>query len=83
MHREGTRGEKLHHRALLTTVLDESEWYTSRHERLDSGERVRGTHLIGGWLGGTQFLYEPIAEHKAIFSLPGIETIFLFSQALA
>jgi hypothetical protein len=35
----------------LTSALDEGEWSTSRPGRFTPGERVPGTHWIGGWVG--------------------------------
>jgi hypothetical protein len=35
----------------LTSALDGGEWSPSRRGRFTLGERVPGTHWIGGWVG--------------------------------
>jgi hypothetical protein len=35
----------------LTSALDGGEWSASSPESFNSGERVPGTHCIGGWVG--------------------------------
>jgi hypothetical protein len=37
----------------LTSALDEGEWPASHPSRLTPGERVPGTHWIGGWVDPT------------------------------
>jgi hypothetical protein len=55
----------------LTLALDEGEWSASRSGRFNPGERARGAHWIGDWVGPRASLN---AVHKRkILPLSGIE----------
>jgi hypothetical protein len=43
-------GKEVQFHTFLTEALDWGEWSASRPGRFTSGERVLGTHLIGGWV---------------------------------
>jgi hypothetical protein len=55
----------------LTSALVGSEWSTSRPGRFNPGERVPGTHWIGGWVGPRTGLDE--VEKRKFLTLPGLE----------
>jgi hypothetical protein len=44
-------GERCIEPYFLTSALDGGEWSVSRTGRFTPGERARGTHWIGGWMG--------------------------------
>jgi hypothetical protein len=54
----------------MTAALDGGEWSASRPGRFTSGEKVRGTHCIGGWVGPTAGMD---MEKRNFLSLPGTE----------
>jgi hypothetical protein len=56
---------------ILTSALAGGEWSASRPCRLTPGERVPGTHWIGGWVGPRAGLDD--VEKRKFFTLPGLE----------
>jgi hypothetical protein len=55
----------------LTSVVVGGEWSASLPGRFTPGERVPGTHWIGGWVGPRAGLDD--VEGRRIFPLPGLE----------
>jgi hypothetical protein len=55
----------------LTSALVGSEWSVSRPGRFTTGERVPGTHWIGGWVGPAAGMDE--VEERKFLILPGSE----------
>jgi hypothetical protein len=43
-------GDYIHIQVSLTSALLGGDWSASRPDRFTSGERVHGTHWIGGWV---------------------------------
>jgi hypothetical protein len=44
------RGVEVLHHVFLASALDRGKWSASRPGRFTIGERLTGTHSIGGWL---------------------------------
>jgi hypothetical protein len=61
--------EQIH--IFLTSTLARSEWSASRPGRFISGERVTGTHWIGGWTNPRDGLDN--VEKRKFLTLPGLE----------
>jgi hypothetical protein len=55
----------------LTSALVGGEWSASRPYRLTPGERARGTHWIGGWVGTRAGM--DAVEKRKFLTLPGLE----------
>jgi hypothetical protein len=55
----------------LTSALVGGEWPTSRHGRFTPGERVPGTHWIGGWVDLRAGLDD--LEKRKFLTLSGLE----------
>jgi hypothetical protein len=55
----------------LTSALVGGEWSASRPGRFTSGERVPGTHWIGGWVDPSADLNN--VEKRTFLILPGRE----------
>jgi hypothetical protein len=55
----------------LTYALVGGEWSTSRPGRFTPGERVPGTHWIGGWVALRAGLDD--LEKRQFLTLPGLE----------
>jgi hypothetical protein len=59
----------------LTSALFGGEWLTSRPGRFTPGERVPGTHWVGGWVDPRTGLDD--VEKRKFLILPGLELRFL------
>jgi hypothetical protein len=55
----------------LTSALVGGEWSVSRPGRFTSGERVPGTHRMGGWVGPRAD--QDDMEKRKFLTLPGLE----------
>jgi hypothetical protein len=53
------------------SALAVGEWSASRHGRFTPGEKVPGTHWIGGWVGPRAGLDD--VEKRKFLTLPGLE----------
>jgi hypothetical protein len=58
----------------LTSALVGGEWSTSRPGRFTPGERVPGTHWIGGWVDLRAGLDD--LENRKFLTLPGLELLY-------
>jgi hypothetical protein len=56
----------------FTSTIDGGEWSDSRPGRFMPGERVPGTHWIGGWVGPGAGL-DTVSKRKKFPAPPGIE----------
>jgi hypothetical protein len=71
-------GLDVYSHAFLTSALVGGEWSATRPGHFTPGERVPGTHWIGGWVGLRAGLDD--VETRKFLTLPGLEcrTQFLF-----
>jgi hypothetical protein len=56
---------------ILISALAGCEWSASRPSRPTPGERVPGTHWIGGWVDPRASMDD--VDKRKIFTLPGLE----------
>jgi hypothetical protein len=56
---------------LLTSALVGGEWSASRPGHFTPGEKVRGTHWIGGWVSPRTNLDD--MEERKFLPVPGLE----------
>jgi hypothetical protein len=56
---------------ILTSALVGGDWSASLPSRCTLGERARGTHWIGGWMGPRASLED--MEERKFLTLPGLE----------
>jgi hypothetical protein len=54
----------------LTSALVGGEWSASRPGRFNPGERIHGTHWLGGWVDPRTGLDD---EKRKFLALPGLE----------
>jgi hypothetical protein len=55
--------------AFLASVLDGDEWSASCHGHFTLGEKITGTHWIGGWVGLRNSL-EAVEKRKILITAP-------------
>jgi hypothetical protein len=65
----------------LTSALDGGEWSASRPGRFTPGEKIPGTHSIGGRVGPRTGLDD--VQRRKILPLPGLELRPLSVQPVA